>query len=199
MEKKLTKKEIEEMNKKQTELRTQRRFVIEAVKNYWEDLEATKRYYKLNEMTDKLNYGGNLFDEDAEKLLRRYECLNFVKLYGQYEKNDVEVRTWDFIRMMIRTDEEYCCYSRRTLDKALETDAIWNDDIIWSTEQVKLYLKLARKFGYTKFYYTNASSGALANITDFINLGAKVIGTCAKAEDREKAGLILDISEINFD
>lgn len=194
----MNKKELnKEMMEELKEKRTLRREVIQAITDYRADKEATIRYYKLHGMSEKLESNNRLTLEEERALLRNYKVLDFIKPYRDYteeEEKRGDDRVYDFIRQMIITNQEYNGESRR-LEKIIQADAIWLDEIIWNTDQVKLYLTLARRFGYNQIYYTNTSSGALSNITDMVSLGAKVVGTCNKVGDREKAGLILDISE----
>ena len=203
MEKKLTKAEIKAIEEKQNQKRTLRDRVIRALRDYERDIEATKRYYQINGMTDKIMYGGGLIPEEKEKLLRRYDCLDFLKVYENYtkeERDEAKDYTWSFVRLMWNTeDEDESCGDGRRLQAYIERDDLWNDEIIWSKAQVKLYLQLATKFGYKRILYTNSSSGALANITDFVDFGAKVVGTCGKKGYKEKAGVILDITEVNIE
>ena len=200
MEKKLTKKELKELEEKQNELRIIRRKTLEDYKNYQKDIEATERFYKINPDETKYKYG-KLSKEERIKLLRRYEELGFLKLYEDYtkeEQNQQQDRGWDFIRLMYYTKQEQDSWKDHMLNEIIDEDGIWNDDIIWSKEQIGLYLKLAKKFGYTKLYYTNGSSGALENITNLIDFGAKVIGTCSK-KGYNKQGLIFDITQVNIE
>lgn len=191
--KELNKKLMEELEEK----RALRRKVIQAIYDYRADKEATIRYYKLHDMSEKLESNNRLTLGEERALLRNYKVLDFIKPIRDYTEEEEERgddRVYDFIRQMLLTNQEYNGESRR-LEKIIQADAIWLDEIIWNTDQVKLYLTLARRFGYNQIYYTNTSSGALSNITDMVSLGAKVVGTCNKVGDREKAGLILDISE----
>lgn len=203
MEKKLTKAQLKEMEEKQNELRRLRRDTISSIENFDKDMAATIRYYKINNMTDKLAYGDKLTVDEKLTLMRRYKELKFLKPYEQYTQEDKDKaydRDWSFVRLMMASDEERNCWgNNRRLETSLQVDDLWNDDIIWNTEQLKRYLKLAQRFGYKRIFYTNSSSGALSNITDFINFGAKVIGTCNKKGYNEKAGLILDITEVNLE
>lgn len=200
MEKKLTKKELKDLEEKQNELRIIRRKTLEAYQNYQKDIEATTRFYKINPDETKMKYG-NLNLEEKLKLLRRYEELNFLKPYEEYTKEEQKVfqdRGWEFLRLMYWTQQEKENWKDHRLNETIDEDGIWNDEIIWSKEHLELYLKLAKKFGYTKLYYTNGSSGALANITDLVDFGAKVIGTCSK-KDYDKQGLIFDLTQINIE
>lgn len=194
----MNKKELnKEMMEELEEKRALRRKVIQAIYDYRADKEATIRYYKLHDMSEKLESNNRLTLGEERALLRNYKVLDFIKPirdYTEEEEKRGDDRVYDFIRQMIITNQEYNGESRR-LEKIIQADAIWLDEIIWNTDQVKLYLTLARRFGYNQIYYTNTSSGALSNITDMVSLGAKVVGTCNKVGDREKAGLILDISE----
>lgn len=198
----MNKKELnKEMMEELKEKRALRREVIQAINDYRADKEATIRYYKLHDMTEKLESNNRLTLEEERALLRNYKVLDFIKPYRDYteeEEKRGDDRAYDFIRQMIVTNQEYNGGSRG-LENIIQADAIWLDEIIWDTNQIKLYLTLARRFGYNQIYYTNTSSGALKNITDLVSLGAKVVGTCNKTGDREKAGLILDISEVKVE
>lgn len=201
MEKKLTKKELKELEDRQNELRILRDRTVCALKNYEADINATERYFKINGETEKLDLYGRLKQDEKAKLLKRYEELNFLKPYSEYTKEEQDKgldRAWTFARLMYRTRQEYD-YKDKILNESIDRDGLLNDEIIWTKEQVRLYVELAKKFGYTKIYYTNSSSGALANITDFVKLGAKIIGTCSKKGYNEEAGLIIDITEIDLE
>lgn len=205
MEKKLTKKELKELEDRQKELRVLRDRTIDALKNYEADINATERYFKINGETEKLDLYGRLKQDEKAKLLKRYEALNFLKPYSEYTKEETDKgldRAWTFARLMYSTkqeyDNEFLDYEDKILNESIDRDGLLNYEIIWTKEQVRLYVELAKKFGYTKIYYTNSSSGALANITEFVKLGAKIIGTCSR-KGYEDAGLIIDITEINLE
>lgn len=199
MEKKLTKTQIKEMEKLQQEKRDMREKVVQSVKDYERDVQATKRYYVINEEHDKLTYGGDLKTEERERLLRRYDCLDFLRIgdnYTQEEKDNGEDRNWSFVREMYNSFDELHNYGNdRRLDFYMDKDDLWLNNIIWSTAQIKQYIRLALKYGYKRILYTNSSSGALGNITDFIDCGAKVVGTLGR-KGYNKEGIILDITEI---
>lgn len=198
----MNKKELKELEEKQNELRRYRNDTIQQYKDYLGDIEATIRYYKINAMTDKFTYG-RLNNDDKIKILRSYDHLHFLKITEQYTEEDKKItldRAWDFLRLMVQADEEYNFWTKRKiLDVKIDKDGLILDDIIWNKTQAKYYIKLAQVFGYTKFYYVDTSSAALKNITDFVDMGATVVGTCGKTGlGYEKAGLILDISNVDL-
>lgn len=203
MEKKLTKKEIKELEINTKRKINARNAVISALKNYYEDIAATKRYYKINNISDKLTYDGDLLDGEKEKLLRNYKCLDFVKF--TYDKDDPESRMWWVLGAMMNTYDEFM-KNFFTNDQQLivdfkkyHTEGLWVDDIIWDETSMKLYIKMAKKFGYNYLLYTNSSSGALENITSLVKLGAKVVDTCTTIYKKNPQGLVFDISEINLE
>ena len=199
MEKKMTKKEIEAMNEKQAELRGGRNEFIHAIKEFWKDVDATIRYYKINEKREYLTYSADLVDTEKEKLLRRHESLEFVKLHYN-DKDAPDYRTWDFIRQMIRTYEEMHNYTGEAellVDREYKQDGFWNNDIIWTETQTKLYLRMCKKFGYKYLIFTNSSSGALEDITSLVKLGAKIVNICTTRYHKEDAqGLVFDLTEV---
>lgn len=189
----MKKKELEAL---QNELRCKRRALVQALEDYEKDCNAMIRVAKMDSelYQQKCTYGGSLKDEVKMQIKERYSDLDFLKV--SYDKNDPESRMMDALRIIYRSEDEKSVW--RTDKRGKETlprDAVWNDDIIWDMTQMKLYLKMFKKYGYTEFYYTNASTGALENIAHLISLGATIKGTTRISEYRE--GLIFDLTNVD--
>lgn len=210
MEKKLTKVQEKELARIQQDKENLRWRVLLSVNEYWQDCSAMERVSKIE---------CKLFTEDKKlELLNRYEDLKFLTEY--IDSNNVDekgkvvmdtyYRAWSFIRTLnksvkmydkVNKREDYDFETKQVTYIELDTlpkNAIWIDDIIWDESQMKLYLQLCSKFGINKMYYTNASSGALQNITDLIKFNAKIIGTTNICEFRPDEGLIFDLSNVNI-
>ena len=209
--KKLTKTEMKEIEQAKREREIKRHRLVEAVKSFWRDCEAMERVAKIN---------GEHYDKEAssDKALERYEELKFLFDEKKTEyKNDVDKwgkqqhtrywKMWSWIRILNKSTEESkkskniksdynfktSSYDTTELD-VLPKNAIWCDDIIWDTFELKLYLELCKEYGIDTIYYTNSSTGALGNISDLTRFGAVIIGTTNISEYRTNEGLVFDIS-----
>ena len=191
----MTKKEIKEQEKKQQELHNLRESVIYAIKSYWKDIDATTRYYKINNMNDKLDYRGNLQQKEKQELLNRYEILEFIK--AKYcEKEQDNSYMWTFCRQMVNTFENM--YKCLHITNDYISDTLWNNEIIWDEQQAVIYLTLAKKFGYKYLITTDSSTALMHELHDFITHGAVVIDTCTIKNRTDSFGLVLDISNVKY-
>ena len=181
MAKKLTKKEIARLEEIKKEKYNYRDRLVNAVGSFYDDLHVTEKYYKLNNMTDKLTYYGSLKDnEEKQNLLDRYQILKELNVKVDYDQDDENRETWlvlNAIRNTVRKDRDIL-----DRDMSLETDFtkedLYIDDTIWDKETKKIFIDYALKCGFTRIqYFHDNSSGSLEDIYDFINYGCKVIGT----------------------
>lgn len=194
MEKKMTKTQIKEIEMAKQEKRRLRRRLVDSVKNYWKDCEAVERVAKINKEENMLDYRGYLVEEQKTKLLSNYENLKF--LVGiDYKEN----KSWSVVRTIVESQnvrDNY--YSGTTRAKEyLPEDSAWMNEIVWSHDEMKLYIKLFQEYGIDYIYFTNSSSGALESITSLVSLGATVIGTTIIYEDGK--GIIFDIKNANIE
>ena len=209
MAKKLTKKQIKEMENKQEELRKSRSELVESLKGYWRDVDATKRYYQINNMKDKLNYYNDLADENERRsLLHRYKCLKDFKV--EYDRDSDESHTWTIIRNIVKSYDGYFGYddiiwNDSKFEKPLLQDDLYFEDILWGEKDVNLLLKYMKKYGYNRIQYFCSSTGVAEDLYYFTNKGLKIVDTNAIlrkpwSDDKEyelyKTGLII---EFNYD
>lgn len=208
MAKKLTKKQLKEIKDKESLIREARRNFVESVKEYWKDVEATTRYYKINGMTDKIDYYGRLKDNDElQNLLNKYSSLDGIKV--NYENDDPERHTWSIINAIIKTFDHNSIFGRSILnddskfEKLLENDDLYFEDILWGEEDIDLLIKYMKKLGYKRIQYFCHSSGVNEDLYYLINRGCKVVDTnlilrksfSSKEYKVEKTGLIIEIGE----
>lgn len=209
MAKKLTKKELKEREDKQNKLRKERRIFVEALKSYWRDVEATKRYYQINGIKDKISYYNDLADEDEKlALLHRYECLKEYKV--DYDRDSDEAHTWSIIRFIIKSYDSYndfdnliSTWTDSKFEKDLLQDDIFVEDILWGEKDVDLLIKYMKKYGYKRIQYFCSSTGVAEDLYYFINKGLKIVDTNTilrkpwKDEDYkiDKTGLIIELGE----
>ena len=176
--KKLTKKEMEIIEKEKREKTILKNNMISDLEDYWKDIEAVRRVAIINQDIEKLDYGNNLKKEEKEKLLNRYERIKDLS------NTQIEV-----LRTLIhnRSDE------RRNITKEhLPANAIWTNDIIWKEENLIEYITFLKELGIEKIYYTNHSTNALEVIVWLTKAGAKVIGTTKISEYNE--GVIFELN-----
>lgn len=175
--KKMTKKEMEIIEKERQEKLRLKRDLINNLESYWKDIEAVTRVAKINGDTEKLKYNDRLNDEETQKLLNRYENIKDLS------NNQISV-----LRTIIhnKSDER-----RNILKEYLSEDSIWTNDIIWKEEDLKEMVEFLKKIGITKIYYTNHSTNALEVIVWLTKIGAKIIGTTKISEYNE--GLIIEL------
>lgn len=202
MARKVTKKELQAKEEAQNKLRRERKQFISDIHDYWDDCAATVRYYKSHDMADKLDYYGSIGDEEATELLHKKESLKDIKLSNQYDDNDPERRVWDFIHSMIETDTE--CWEGEYLAMRLDADDFWINDILWDPEQIDLYCKYLKKFGYKRLVYTDSSTAAMRSIVEFTRHNMKIVGVVAKKDwkgqpSKDYPGLIFDLSEMTVE
>lgn len=186
--KKLTKKELEAIQK---EKENARYYFIQAIQDYWKDKDAAERYYKTK--------GEIMPEEEVERLFRRYEVLNNYNI--KYNKEDKNYRMWDAIRCMVRDYESKHDY-RNPLDKHFTVKADKNDlivdDIIWDIDQLQTLISEALKYGYERIFYMNNSSGAMETLGQLVELGGVLEGTVYNVE-YDRFGLIFNIKNINLE
>lgn len=208
MAKKLTKKEIARLEQIKKEKYNYRYDLVEAVEGYWDDVRTTEKYYKLNNMTDKLSYYGDLKDkEEKQNLLNRYDILKELNVKIDYDKDDLDRETWSVLRAIRKTERKdaYILEKDMSLDTNFTKEDLYIDDTIWQKETKKIFIDYALRCGYTRIqYFHDNSSGSLEDIYDFINYGCKVVGTntiyrknmWAKDEDDKEIwhrGIVLEL------
>ncbi len=191
MEKKLTKAQLKEIEEREEELRGKRRELVIAINNFWEDNSAASRYLS--------NRGEKLTEEEEEKNLRRYEALNDYKL--NYDREDPEYSTWGTLRDIVIVEGKKANYDkteRYCLSIKILEDDFYMEDSNWNTNEIKLTIKLLRKYGYKRILYGNESTLGVPNLAWFIQYGAKVEGSFYNANS-QRNGLILNIEECNIE
>lgn len=207
MSKKLTKKQIREIEEKEKTILTERRLFVESIRSYWEDVNATTRYYKINKMKDKLNYYGNINDnEELQNLINRYDILKDLGIKSTYDDEDPEYHTWSIIRFITNTEDHKkgfnkVIYNGAKFETEIERDDIYVEDILWGEKDVDLLIKYMKKFGYKRIQYFCHSSGVNEDLYYFVSKGCKITGTNAVLRkpwhDEEykvdKTGLIIEI------
>ena len=208
MAKKLTKKELKAIEAKKMEEMTNkfraRQEFINSIKSYWDDIMATERFYKINDVKDKLNYNGSLKKEEVDRLFSRYENLAFIKDLEKNSDNNV----WAIIRKLMDTyNRSYEDYDYKFV-KDIDVNSILIDDIFWSEDQVETLIKLGRMFGYKTVNFFDHSTAALGSIACFIRNGCKVIGVNEKLRKtwgdkdtykHDSDGIIISIEEVEED
>lgn len=186
--KKLTKKQREQL---EADLRYKRRKFVEAVRGYWKDCEAAKRYLQTK--------GEKLTDKEEERLFRKYDEL---KDYKRTYKDDEEVaHVWSIIRTIVDTVESSHRYNDerdKYLTTKLDKDDLLVDDILWGVEDTRFLLKEARKYGFKRIFYTDNSTAAMRGLGTLIEFGAKVEGSLYNS-NYDRFGLILNIEDVKFD
>ena len=204
--KKMTKKElkaIEEANRKAYNAKiTLRRNFLDELHSYWKDVEATSRYYQINQIKDKVKWNGSLNESEKKKLFERYETLKEVAKYDGK-------RDWEAIHTINSTDNVYHGdYDRfgTKYQTPIKENTLIIDDIIWDQEQFDKTIELARKFGYTEVLYIDSSTACAENMARFAKIGSQILGTNAKMsnwglrKDEEwrvdKEGIVLSIPEM---
>ena len=190
MEKKLTKAQLKEIEEREREVRRTRRDLVNAVESFWADNEAAKRYLE--------NKGEKFTEEEQESNLRRYEALKDYKF--TYDKEDPEYNTWSTIRDIVNVERRKSAYSKENYKlsiKVLEDD-YYMDDSNWNPSEIRLTIKLLRKYGYKRVLYGNESTLGVPNLAWFIQYGAKVEGSFYNT-DNQRNGIILNIEECNIE
>lgn len=194
MEKKLTKKELKEIEERDNQLRYERRRFIDDVKSFWNDLEAAERYLKIK--------GEKLTNEEELEILHRYENLKGLKLAQQYNKEDADDYIWSFIRNMVFSEQGN--YRGEPVDKYL-TIKLGKDDLlvsedytIWSFSQMKMTVREAKRFGYKNLFIMSNSTLAMQYIGQLVELGGKVTGTTYNTE-YDRFGVIINIEEASIE
>lgn len=180
---KLTKKEIKEMEEMKRAKRSLRREMMDSLQNYWKDVEAMERVYKIQEKPSHLT------NEERDNLFNRYEVLKGLTTHQI-----------DALRTLIYNKNEKDRFNRgdqySQIKEYLPEDAIWISDIVWKEEDLKEQLELFSRIGIEKVYYTDKSTAALRAIVWFTKAGAKISGVTNISEYNE--GLIIDLaSEVN--
>ena len=206
MAKKLTKKElkaIEEAKRKaQSDKLSLRRRFLDELHSYWKDVEATARYYQINQIKDKVKWNGSLDNSEKKKLFDRYETLTeLISFDGK--------RDWDAVYTINSTNSTYQHDDDRNYSKyqdPIQNTTLIIDDIIWDQEQFDKTIELARKFGYTEVLYIDSSTACAENMARFAKIGSQILGTNAKlsrwglSRDEEyrvdKEGIVLSIPEV---
>ena len=187
MEKKLSKKEREELERS---LRSKRREFIEAVEGFWRDVENAEDYLKTK--------GEKVSEEERERLFRRYSALNEYKL--NYDDDSKDGRMWSIIRFIVHGTKRN--YGRGEVDKyltiKLEEDDLYLNDIIWNIDELRLLFKEAKKYGFKRIFYMNNSSGAMETIGQALELGMVIDGNTYDVEF-DRFGLIFNIENVNLE
>ena len=202
----MTKKELkaleEEKKKNQQEKINLRYEFLRQLHSWWDDVDATERYCKINNIEDKLTgYSPRLISEEKERLFNRYDIL---KELVDYNSN----RQWDIVYAINETNKYYkgdymVGYYNAKLEKDLDEQTLMIKDIIWEQIQFDKTIELARKLGYTKILYIDNSSACMENMVRFAKIGCQIIGTNAKMSHRvfddeyeiDKEGVVLSIPE----
>lgn len=205
MAKKITKKEMKELEAKKNEQKlvaySERNNMLNAVESFWEDTRATARYYKINDMSDKLDYSDNLIDEEVEKCLRRYDNLDFLPINSESEEDKNKERSiWAIVKLLVnsrRIDYEYSKY-----EVNINTNDILVNDIIWNDDEINIIVDMMKKYGYERIHFFDNSTAAVRNIASLIDSGLIVTGTNTKLSLGfggtyvfDKKGIILSLPE----
>jgi len=188
----MTKKELKQMEEakrmEQDAKRQLRRNFLNELHNWYDDIEATTRYYKINNMEDKFvsKYRQVLTKEEKKSLFDRYGVLKEIINYNGE-------REWDAVYTINNTDRVYHDDRDRTIfQKDLTEDTLLIDDTIWDQEQFDRTIELAKKFGYTEVVYISGSTSAMENVVRFIKAGYKIVGTNAKMYRQFSGELVVD-------
>lgn len=203
-EKKLTKRELKKIEEekervRRAKLQLRRRFISE-LHSFWADVEATARYCKINNISDKVKYNGSLVDEEKKKLFDRYETLSELINYDGK-------RDWEVLHTINSTDSIYNHEDDRnhyTYQNPINEKTLIVDDIIWDQEQFDKMIELARKLGYTEVLYIDSSTACAENMARFAKIGSQILGTNARmsrwfSDEKykvDKEGIVLSIPEM---
>ena len=201
-------KELEAKIEAENKIRYERRDFLRAIDNYYEDIRATARYYKINEMNDKLGYSGGLIDEEAEKIFNRFNEFKDV-LKFKYDKDDPERRNWDIIHWMRNSNRDDMLDDRQNERFSVDflEDDLYINDIIWDEDEVDNLLKLMKRFGYKRIFFLSNSSGVMENIYFFLKKGCMIKSEVAiigeryffsskkNEEEIKKMGVIVELPE----
>lgn len=164
----MKKSEIKELETKQADLRSRSKMQL---RDFWADVNATARYYKINDMRDKLTYNGDLIDSEREILLSRYELIKDLT------KHEISV-----LRTLINNTENNRIF--------VGHDEIYINDFAWDENEVIEKVNYMKKLGIKKIYFHDSSTAALRNLVWLINNGCTVIGT---SEKDDKEGLVIEV------
>lgn len=181
--KKLTKKELEDIENKKKEIRHKRLEMTRALESYWRDVEATIRVAKLNNNHEIMSYSDRLIKSEEEKLWNNYECL---KGLTENQIQALRILVWNKNEREDSHKNKYC-----RMKEQLPEEAIWINDIIWKEEDLIEYIEFLKELGITHIYYTNHSTACLDFMVWITKLGAKIIGITNISEFNE--GLIIEI------
>lgn len=176
---KLTKKELEEVReatKRELNERVQyRKNLIEQYENYYEDVEALKRVYKMKNEMDKLELDGytryRLKEDEQKEVLENYPLLK--DLDSKYN--------W------IIADISYNC--RKSPSDIYGTKFNYSDTMrtLWNEEDVKTLMEALDMLGYTELRYGNSSTIATQNI-HYIIMNSKFQLKYSYIDDEENYG-----------
>ena len=204
--KKAVKKDIEKMN--QIIGITKRKDFISAIKNYQRDVDATIRYYSIHNMDDKFvsKYRKDLTVKEELSLFKRYNVLNqyinyfnYINYNGETVKEDPHF--WNVVSLILNNPNKID--SKTNFEQCDINSDLIIEEIIWTEEEAKLIIKLARKFGYKRIFFFDGSSGALEAITNLIKNGCTICGVSKKTVRRsydntewgvDKEGLIIEVN-----
>lgn len=164
----MTKKEVKELEMRQANLRSK---TIEELKNYWRDVEATTRYYKINDMKDKLTYNGHLIKEEEKALKERYEL---IKDLGHLEISVLRTLIWN----------------REDNNVFIQPNEIYITDFVWTEEELLTQLNYMKKLGIKTIHFHDNSTAALREIVWLTHEGCQIIGT---KEIKGEEGLVIEV------
>lgn len=165
---KLNKKELEEIKDEITQKKVYRRKLIEECDNYWKDISALERVYKINKEEDKLDFNGYLKKEEVSKRKENYK--EYSKLSNKMTWILGEMLNW------YKKDD----YKARTTDTYRYDGGI----TLWNEEEVKEFINLLDMLGFTTLEYANNSSIALENIHYITkNSSFKLVDSSIKEDD----------------
>jgi hypothetical protein len=196
MTKKEMKKAMELEEKIQWEKVQYRKNLISSVKSFWDDCEATERYYKIN--NDERLVNGRISDEEKQSLIDRYEVLKNMGLKSRYSKDELDV--WRNIYMIVNTN--VLENNRLKLEKDLkQDDLLLYDTYWWEDKDIDNFLEIVRNCGYKRIQLFDSSTALMRDLSHLINCGCKVVDTNATLRkswggeewNKDHDGLIIEL------
>ena len=207
MAKKLTKKELKQLEEVAKAKRDLRDTFISQYGNFQADVNALERVYKMDRVAnnDKLSKG-RLTDEEVIKVRDRYNLL--VEVDNDKKTKGEEARVDYVVSMILRSEKcnDAGNYNINNATHILRDDLII-DEIIWTDDEVCYILEMMNKFNYTRIIFMDNSTAATETLARFVKRGCKVTGYVEKTDIRynfksekyervvDKTGLVIELPQ----